>query len=102
PDTSTPDVYYLIYDKYASNEVLDEYYGYDNSSFHEQLEERGFYVSASSRTNYPRTIFSLASSLNMEYIQELVDVDDPSVSEGESLKWLLSYNSVGQIFQRMG
>jgi len=62
---SKPDIYYIILDSYARSDILDELYGYDNSSFDASLESRGFYVATRSRSNYARTAFSLSSSLNM-------------------------------------
>src|SRR5690606_30464261 len=59
-----PDIYYLIYDKYASNQSLSDYYDFDNSEFTESLTEKGFYIAEKSRANYPSTLFSLSSSLN--------------------------------------
>lgn len=62
------DVYYIILDRYASNETLDQIYGYDNSAFLVALEERGFTVARDAWANYLKTAFSLVSSLSMEYL----------------------------------
>lgn len=66
--TDKPDIYYIVLDSYPSNEILKELYGYDNSEFTDFLEEKGFFVAVKSRSNYPMTYFSLASSLNMGYL----------------------------------
>ena len=66
-----PDIYYIILDRYASASTLEEMYDFDNSEFIEYLSERGFYVASESRSNYLKTAPSLASSLNMEYINYL-------------------------------
>jgi hypothetical protein len=63
-----PDIYYIVPDRYASNHVLREHYGFDNTEFLESLEQRGFYVAEDSNANYHKTFLSLASSLNMEYL----------------------------------
>jgi tetratricopeptide (TPR) repeat protein len=63
-----PDIYYIIMDAYLRDDVMNEFWGFDNSEFNKFLTNRGFYVAPKSRSNYPRTIYSLASSLNMEYI----------------------------------
>lgn len=65
------DVYYIIVEKYASNNVLKEHFNYDNSDFTAFLERQGFYVAENSRSNYLITPLSLASSLNMDYLHEL-------------------------------
>jgi hypothetical protein len=66
-----PDIYYMIFDRYADNEVLRERFGYDNSSFTSWLESRGFRIPPESTLNYARTGHSLASSLNMRYLDGL-------------------------------
>lgn len=62
-----PNIYLIILDGYARNDVLQRCYGYDNSDFTDWLVERGFIVPANSRSNYSQTILSLGSMLNMEY-----------------------------------
>ena len=63
-----PDIYYIILDRYAGAGTLAETYDFDNSEFLSYLTEKGFYVASESNANYVRTSQSLASSLNMEYI----------------------------------
>ena len=63
-----PDIYYIILDRYANSRTLNEVYDFDNSEFLSQLAAEGFYVANESNANYVRTSESLASSLNMEYI----------------------------------
>lgn len=70
-DTTKRDIFYLIFDRYGSAPVLDKYLGFDNSAFVEALEERGFFVADGSLANYPTTAHSVASSLNMEYLDDL-------------------------------
>jgi len=70
PDTP-PDIYYLIFDRYASKYTLDQYYDYDAGDFFGFLTKKGFYVAADSHANYPATFLSLASSLNMKELNYL-------------------------------
>ncbi len=65
-----PDIYYIILDEYGSERFLRDHYGYNNSQFISWLESRGFYV-ADGHGNYNHTELSLASSLNMKYINYL-------------------------------
>ncbi len=67
------DIYYIIFDRYASESTLKEIYNFDNSVFIDYLSSKGFYIASKSRSNYLRTPQSLASSLNMEYINYLSD-----------------------------
>lgn len=66
-----PDIYYIILDRYASSRILEEVYDFDNSEFLDYLSDKGFYVVSESRSNYPETHQSLASSLNMTYVNYL-------------------------------
>ena len=66
--SASPDIYYVILDMYARGDVLDRVYHFDNSEFLSFLADRGFYVANRSRSNYPHTTHSLASSLNLTYL----------------------------------
>ena len=39
----------------------------DNSEFTDSLNQRGFYVAERSNSNYPTTVLSVASTLEMNY-----------------------------------
>ena len=71
-----PDIYYLILDMHTSDAVMQELMNYDNSAFTRALEERGFFVAKCARSNYPNTQYSITSSLNMNYLQEITDTYD--------------------------
>lgn len=76
-----PDIYYLVFDGYASSRTLEELYHYDNSRFVDGLKNRGFFTATESVSNYSITFLSLASSLNMDYLNDLseeVGVDSVS------------------------
>ena len=62
-----PDIYYIILDEYARHDLLN---GFDNTRFIGELERRGFYVATAATTNYSTTVTSLASALNMAYMDE--------------------------------
>lgn len=69
-----PDIYYIILDAYAGETMLRKLHGFDNSMFTSALEQRGFIVPSASRSNYLRTIHSLGSSLNMQYLNRMSEV----------------------------
>ena len=64
-----PDVYFIIADEYAGNKELSEVFYFDNSEFTNALAARGFHTVPYSFSNYNYTPFSIASALNMEYLQ---------------------------------
>lgn len=79
-----PDIYYLILDGYGRADILNELYGFDNSAFIDELNARGFVVPELVRSNYPQTVFSVSSTLNMDYFQSFAPGLDDS-----HLWWLL-------------
>lgn len=71
PGQQPPDIYYIVLDTYPRGDVLAGYYEYDNSPFLDGLRARGFYVADQAHSNYIHTIQSVASSLNMDYLDRL-------------------------------
>jgi hypothetical protein len=65
---SRPDIYLIILDGYSGNTALRKKFAFDNSRFENELRRKGFYVAANSFSNYNYTPFSLASMLNMTYL----------------------------------
>lgn len=64
-----PDIYLLVFDEFSSTEALKETWNYDNSALDSFLVKKGFKLIPHSRSNYNFTEFSIASLLNMEYLQ---------------------------------
>jgi len=91
-----PDIYYIIPDSYTSSGNLSTYFSYDNSAFITYLKNKGFYVAENSTSNYPTTLLSLSSSLNMEYLDYLSvfknssnqSLADPLIKNNNVLKLL--------------
>lgn len=63
-----PDIYFILADEYAGNEELKEIFQFDNSGFHKKLDSLGFRAIPYSQSNYNYTPFSVASTLNMSYL----------------------------------
>lgn len=63
-----PDIYLVVLDGYGRTDVIDRLFGYDNTGFETQLEERGFKVLSGAKTNYTVTHFSIPAMLNMSYM----------------------------------
>jgi hypothetical protein len=75
PEQSTiqtkPDIYYIIVDGYARQDVLSDLYQYNNQAFIQELENREFQIPSNSKSNYMQTALSLASSLNLDYLSDI-------------------------------
>lgn len=87
-----PNIYYLILDGYARADVLKEIYHYDNTEFLDYLTQKGFYVANKSSSNYAQTALSLASSLNLDYINNLFDSINPRSSNRTILTNIIGNN----------
>jgi len=66
-----PDIYYIILDAYTRSDTLQTYFHFDNQPFLDKLKGMGFYVATCARSNYTSTETSLASSLNLNYLEQL-------------------------------
>ena len=95
----TPNMYYIILDKYASSKVLKDVFDFDNQDFISQLSARGFHVTENSHSNYASTILSLTSSLNMEYVNYLADAVGVDSSDRKLSYQLYSDNNIMNIFK---
>ena len=68
-----PNVYFLLFDEYAGSRALAEQYHFDNSYLDSFLVKQGFHINDQSSSNYNLTPFSIASVLNMSYIEGIKD-----------------------------
>jgi hypothetical protein len=93
-DNALPDIYYIITDEYGSYQSLKEFFNYDNSDFVNYLKYNDFFVNEKSFANYPRTIQSLTSSLNMEYLGEITGEVKINSKNFHILNELVSNNKV--------
>ena len=100
-DTEKPDIYFLVFDEYASTLSLKENYGFSNpiDTF---LLRKGFSIQSKAFSNYHLTWVSLASILNMSYINGLKNNQDlTSANIGYSLK-LIRENEVIKFLSQQG
>jgi len=97
-----PDVYFFILDSYGRADLLSQAYGFDNSDFVDGLEQRGFFVAKCSQSNYVRTEISLASSLNMDYLQGLNETFSPDSTRRAVLWDSLKHSAVRYNFESLG
>ena len=106
PDTTDPselrDVYYFIFDRYANENILKKYAGFDNREFLSFLKEKGFYVASKSAANYPRTHVSLPSSLNLEHLTTLTASIDKNLTSTMPLFNLIENNRVMRFLKDRG
>ncbi len=100
-NTKPPDIYYIVLDGYQRADVQESVFDIDISPFLEGLQEMGFYVANCAQSNYTRTILSITSTFNMDYL----DTFKSDISPDESTSWLLPYyrhNFVRQQLEQLG
>jgi len=81
----SPNIYYIILDGHGRQDILQQLYEYDDSRFTNFLKAKGFFVADSSHSNYMKTVLSLSSSLNMQYLDT---IGLPNVSTAANWTWL--------------
>jgi hypothetical protein len=91
-----PDIYYIIFDSYAGEKSLQEI-GFDNSDLYNFLKQKNFYIAGKSHCNYPRTYLSLASALNMDYL----DLKGDNLDYGGAAR-LIEDNRIVQFLKSKG
>jgi hypothetical protein len=100
--SALPDIYYIILDGYSGASTLKNFYGYDNSGFADYLGEKGFYVATNTNSNYSYTFASLASSLNMEYINYVSDQVGNESKDLKPLTEMVENSRVLNLLKSMG
>jgi hypothetical protein len=72
-----PDIYVILLDAYARQDVLKEIYGYDNSPFVSRLKALDFQVLSDARTNYPTTRLVVPSVMRGDYLDDIAATQPP-------------------------
>lgn len=96
-----PNILFLVPDRYPSRSTLLEIYDFDNSGFLDGLRDRGFYVAEESLCNYGRTDLSLAATLNMSYLDDLLASTDERYLR-RALYWAIQDSEVVSFLKARG
>jgi len=99
---SLPDIYYIVLDEYAPLRTLNTVYDYDNSDFVKFLQERGFFVTKNSHSNYAQTFLATASTLNMKNVNFLSDIVGKESLDQRIPYEMISNNIVMKNFKGIG
>lgn len=98
---SKPDIYYFVFDRYASNSWLAQEYGFDNSDLTSFLESQGFTVEDDALANYPFTVTSVSSTMAMEY-HDLAMGNFKNKTTTFPLRSILNNPPVAQLLKKNG
>lgn len=73
PDCQKPDIYFLVFDEYTSSIALKNNFGFNNEKLDSFLIKNKFRILSKSYSNYNYTPFSMASIMNMDYLNKVHD-----------------------------
>ncbi len=100
-DREPPDIYYIILDGYPRSDFITRFFDEDITAFLKELTARGFYVARCSQSNYTDTRFSMASTLNMKYLDK--GTGEPEVLlTGTELDFMIRFGEVQRNFAGLG
>jgi hypothetical protein len=97
-----PDIYYLVFDGYGRQDVLQNVYKYNNDDFINFLKNKGFYIAEQSNANYMQTYLSMASSLNFEYLNYIAEDQKEDSKDRKVLRHILKENKVYNFLKQVG
>jgi hypothetical protein len=100
--TYRPDIFYIVLDGYANSKVLKSFFDFDNSAFENYLQSKGFFVAKDCCSNYAQTMLSLASSLNMNYLDTFIPPADPASKDFWLVVKSIRNNAVTRLVKQHG
>ncbi|HMC87366.1 MAG TPA: sulfatase-like hydrolase/transferase [Chitinophagaceae bacterium] len=93
-DCTSPDIYFLVFDEYSSSVSLSRTFQYNNSELDSFFLQHGFHIQSHSFSNYNFTQFSVASILNMNYINGINDTANITPDDHTNSLKLIKNNAV--------
>jgi hypothetical protein len=94
------DIYYIVLDGFGRADVLERIYGVAMTPFVSSLASKGFYVAERAHSNYGQTYLSLASTLNMSYLDSIAALKNST--DRRPLDYLIRTNALMQAARRAG
>jgi Sulfatase len=95
------DIYYLIFDRYGDTDEMKKHYGIDNP-LNAYLESKGFYVADDAHANYVKTQLSIASSLNMSYLDKVGAQMGPDSSDESPIYEMMQAHAIARFIKSQG
>jgi len=99
---SKPSVYLVMLDSYFGSEGMRRYFNYDNRDFENYLQSEGFQINKGSLSNYTFTVFSIASTFNMDYLRDPGSITYNNHYAYTQATRALQYNKVMAFFAAQG
>ena len=95
------DIYYIILDGLGRRDTLAEIYDVDLGALVTFLKNKGFQVADEAQSNYAQTYLSLASTLNLSYLDDVAAVMRGS-RDRHPLDYLVQNNALMQAARKAG
>jgi hypothetical protein len=96
------DIYHVVLDRYGSEASLEAGLDIDNGDFVAWLREQGFEVVDGAFANYTKTTLSLASTLGMELLDEVVAEVGPDGGDLSPAEYRVKHSRAGSFLQDHG
>jgi hypothetical protein len=96
------EIWYLVFDRYGSRESLQELNDWDDGPFLDALRQRGFVIAEQSHANYLKTMLSLAATLNLDYLDDLIVEEGVDSNDMSRVHQRVSDHAVGRYLQERG
>jgi hypothetical protein len=93
-EANSSNIYYIMLEGFGRLDVLRDGFGVYTQDFEARLKELGFFIAGNSRANYLDTLSSLASSLNMDYINKIVEQESKSSTAKKPLRLVVQNSTV--------
>lgn len=96
------DIYFLIFDRYGSADAIQRRFGIEGNELYGWLRDQGFQVPERSHANYRATDFSLAATLNMQFLDNLTETIGRTSGDRTPAHEMLQHNAVGRFLKSQG
>ena len=100
--TGLRDVYLIVVEDYGSPRTLGQYLDVHDDGFFDWLTERGFTVLPSTTSNYGRTPLSMASLLNMTYLDQVAAAQGPDSASYAPVNAMVDHSAVAAFLRDRG
>ena len=97
-----PHIIYITVERYSNNKNLEKYYHFQDHQFNDFLKQNKFYVWDDQKANYPTSLFSSTSVLNMSYLEKMLNTINFKKYPPVSVFYYILNNQVKKILRFHG
>ncbi len=97
-----PDIYYILVDGLGQPAMIESEYPITRAEFSDLFAHRGFQINHHSFANYPQTALSVAGTMNVAPVQNLLTVPSPNSQDRRTLTEIAGHSRVLKAFSELG